>query len=373
MPLHFFDEKASEVKHIAEQAKDCADSLLRPTAIEDDTQCHFRKEIFQALADKQLTSISLPKEFGGLGLSSTVFFAAIEELAKASPSMAIVVGVTNLIQGGISQFGSIHQKEKYLTKLVSGEWLGAFSLSESGSGSDAAGLKLQAKKSKGGYILNGSKLWCSNAGYADLYLVMARTSEDKTKGITSFLVSSDMPGFKVGKQEKKLGLRASSLAELVFENCFVPDERRLGDEGQGIQIALSQLDAGRISIGTVGAGITAEVIERAWNSIAEEGIKQEFSTYYAGLQALKSLIMLTAKEKDRGTVISVLSSQVKLLGSELAMASSSYAMTAMGYEGALREKEVERYFRDSKALQIVEGTNQIQRLVLMRALNAQLS
>lgn len=365
--LRFYPENSAkevEIRQIAQKHSE----VLKQAAFHDDEKSFFNKDFFKAICKDKLNSISLPIEYGGLGLPSQYFYAVIEELAKASPAMAIVVGVTNLIQGAISQFGTSEHKKEYLTKLISGEWLGAFSLSESSSGSDAASLKLSAKKESGGYLLNGTKLWCSNAGYADFYLVMARTGEAGSKGISSFLVKKDQPGFKVGKQEKKLGLRASSLAELIFENCFIDEKMRLAEEGQGFVVALSQLDAGRISIGTCGLGIAIFVLEKLSSMGLPEGDLEELSTYYARAQSIRSMILHASDYRDRKEPITALASMIKLLGSDLAMEITSFALTILGIAGQDKTLGIERLFRDSKALQIVEGTNQIQKKVLSRFL-----
>lgn len=353
-------------------------NYLRPTAIEDDEHSHFRKDVFSKIAKCGFSNKTIPTQWGGGGKSNAHMAIIIEELARASTAMAIVVGVTNLAQGGILAFGTETQKEKFLKPLVTGDWLGAFSLSEPQSGSDAAALRLQATKVEGGYVLNGNKVWCSSAGHADLYLVMGRTSEKRYEGITAFLVPADTVGFRVGKQEKKLGLRASSLAELIFENCFIPDTQRLGKEGEGFQVALSQLDSGRITIGICGLGIAKECLERTLSYFYEleklgtslgEGYREELSSFFAEVSALETLIRESARERDLNQKVSVIGSQIKLLGSDLAMKVSCACLTLCGEKSSQKEFELERLFRDAKALQIVEGTNQIQRLVLARALN----
>jgi alkylation response protein AidB-like acyl-CoA dehydrogenase len=256
--------------------------------------------------------------------------------------------------------------------------LGAFSLSEPQSGSDAAGLRLAAKRTSDGYRLTGTKVWCSNAGFADLYLVIARTGEHRTKGISSFLVPKDAPGFRIGKLEKKLGLRASTLAELIFEDCFIPEGQRLGAEGEGFSVALSQLDGGRIAIGTAGVGASIDALERAWKYLQTrpqqfgEGVQQIFAEHFAGILAVKSMIQQISTRKDRGENISALGAAIKLMGSDLAVRVAGDAVQYMGEAGVCREYEVERVLRDAKALQIVEGTNQIQRLVLSREIAAML-
>ena len=293
----------------------------------------------------------------------------MEELARASLSLSVSVSVTNLVQGAVAAFGNADQKNAYLRPLITGEKLGAFSLSEPHAGSDAASLRLSAKKVDGGYVLNGSKCWCSNAGYADLYLVMGRTAEAKTRGITAFLVPAHTTGFRIGKMEKKLGLRASTLAELVFEDCFIPDAQRLGEEGQGFEVALSQLDAGRIAIGVVGIAAALEAIEVTWSGDLSEGDRHIFAGHFAEVVAARTLLAAAASRRDRREEFATFASSLKLLGSDLAVKVSHDAVHFLGYDGCRSGSTVERLLRDSKALQIVEGTNQIQRLVLSRKLD----
>ena len=373
LPLPETDEK-----RIRDAAVRFGDQHLRPHAIEDDENAHFRREAFNEMAKEKLTCLVVPEEFGGQGLSHLCYYGCLEEVARASGAMAVTAGVTNLVQGALTQFGTADQKEKYLKRLVTGEYLGAFSLSESASGSDAASLKTAARRVPGGYRITGTKMWCSTAGHADLYLLMARTAEDRTKGISSFLISRDTPGFRIGKMEKKLGLSASSLAELIFEDCFVPEDRRLGDEGQGLAVALSQLDGGRITIGAAGVGLAIEAIERVWRYYEEvrgempENVRYAAAYGYAECQAVRLLIRVAALEKDARRSITAIAAQAKLMGSDLAMRVTSQAIEWMGEAGYRREHEIERLFRDAKALQIVEGTNQIQRLVITREMERML-
>jgi len=339
---------------------------LRPFAEEDDRLARFRKEAYRALAQASLTSVSLPTEFGGQSLSYRSYYAVIEEVARASAAFAVTIGVTNLVQGALIQFGSDAQKKQYLPKLASGEWIAAFSLSEPGSGSDAAGLRCAAKKNGATYVIDGTKSWCSTAGQADLYLLMARTGEDRYQGISAFLIEAGTPGFRVGKQEKKMGLRASPLAELIFENCEIPERQRVGIEGQGFTVALSQLDAGRISIGAVGIGIAVESLEYATQQGLDTSALETLSDSYAQLQALKLLTLQAAEKRDRQEKLTALASMVKLLGSDLAMKVTSDVISLLGREAVRENCPVQRMFRDAKALQIVEGTNQIQRTLLAR-------
>lgn len=375
MYLAFFPEAIGDEKKVRETTRAILQSKLRPFAIEDDEKHFFRREVFTEFAQLGYTAMTVPKEFGGRQESYRSYYAFVEEISRGSMALAVAVGVTNLVQGALLAYGTKEQKAKYLTRLVSGELLGAFSLSEPGSGSDAASLRCQATRVSGGYRITGNKVWCSNAGIADLYLLMARTGGDKTKGITSFLIPRDTKGFRIGKHEKKLGLWSSTLAELIFEDCFIPEDQRLGQEGEGFTVALSQLDSGRIGIAACALGVSIEALERVWHHRAEDekngvtfpdGLQQRLATHYAGIQSVKSLLCLIADAKDRGERVTLLASQVKLLASDLAMQITSDAVEFLGERGYTREYEVERLMRDTKALQIVEGTNQIQRMVIAR-------
>lgn len=361
MPLHYFPHPTPEEKKWRELAREMSLKLIAPSIEHDDMNSRYPKEIFQAFGQKGL--VGGEKQFRS-------YYASIDEIAQFSVSFAVVIGVSNITIGGLKKYANEAQKAKYLPPLLKGEWLGAFSLSEPGSGSDAASLQLQATKTKGGYLLNGTKCWCSNAGNADLYLVIARTGPDKTKGITSFLVHKDTPGFRIGKQEKKMGLKSSSLAELIFENCFIAEEDRLADEGKGFEVALSQLEGGRIGIASCGLGAAT----RALQIITDCRVKtsDRMAEFYARLLAVKSLMSSATDLKDQGISEPVVASSLKLLATDLAMEVSSYALEFIPLEDTKQRIELERIFRDSKALQIVEGTNQIQKIIIARDMGIQL-
>jgi alkylation response protein AidB-like acyl-CoA dehydrogenase len=375
VPLTFYPPLQTDEAQCRKKAQQLYHRWILPTALADDRSHLFRPDVFKTFAKEGLAALAVPKAFGGGGFSYRCHYGVIEELAKGPLAFSITLAVTNLVMGGLLAFGNETQKKLYLPKLTSGEWLGAFSLSEPQSGSDAAGLMLKAKKVEGGYSLTGTKCWCSNGSDADLFLVMGRTGEHKTKGISSFLVSKNTPGLRIGKQESKLGLKASSLTELIFEECFISDAQLLGKEGDGFAVALSQLDAGRIGIGACGTGLATAAIECmqkelngsfGQSCLFKEAIAHKFGEYYARLQAVKSLITLASELKDQKQDIRVLASQIKLLGSDLAMEASQDLVHFLGERGYQEEEEVERFFRDAKALQIVEGTNQIQRLVIAK-------
>lgn len=363
MPLQYFPDHFE--KELVAKTISLSRQLIPPTIRKDDETSRYPKEIFQAMAKEGVVGQLLPKTYGGKEASFESYYACIDQLAQESVSLAIVVGVTNLVMGGILKFGSEAQKANYLPKLAKGEWLGAFSLSEPSAGSDAGSLILPAKKTKDGYRLNGTKCWCSNAGHADIYLVMTRTSDDKKRGVTSFLVEKDTPGFRVGKQEKKLGLKTSTLAELIFEDCLIPESQRLGEEGQGFEVALSQLEAGRIGIAACGLGAATRSLELLFRAQIKN-VSDDLAEYYARLIALKSLMHTTTVLRSQGKSKAVLASSLKLLATDLAMELSSFAVENLSLDLCDARVEAERIFRDSKALQIVEGTNQIQKLVLSR-------
>ncbi len=375
MALIFYPPTQSDETAVRQKTQEFYQKWILPTALEEDRKELFRRDLVSLFGKAGLIAQAISKDFGGGGGSYRCHYSVIEELAKGPIAFSVSISVSNLVMGGILTFGNETQKKTYLPKLTAGEWLGAFALSEPQSGSDAAGLMLRATKVPGGYSLTGNKSWCSSGGNADLYLVMGRTGEHKTKGISSFLVTQNTQGFRIGKREKKLGLKSSALTELIFENCFIPDSQLLGKEGAGFEIALSQLDTGRIGIGACGAGIATAAIERMQKELNgdfgktclfKESIAQQFSEYYARLQAIKLLITTASELKDKKQNIKVLAAQIKLLASDLAMEVSQDLVHFLGERGFQEEEQVERFFRDAKALQIVEGTNQIQQLVIAR-------
>lgn len=371
LPSPSAEESAFLTKTIAANQR-----WILPTVVEDDLNEVFRRSTFDSLKAAGLTSLLIPKAWGGQEASQGAYYRVLIELAKASASYSITVGVHQMIQAAVLGFGTAEQQKQFLPALVSGNYLGAFSLSEAGSGSDASALRTTAKQVTGGYEITGTKMWCSNGSDADLFLVMARTGEVGSKGISAFLVHKATKGFRVGKKEKKLGLKASSLTELIFENCFIPSGNRLGAEGEGFKIALSQLDAGRIGIAATALGLAQQTLESLWENEIDltqkkwgDGTRGLWATYFARLQSVFSLLILATQEREKGNSITALASQCKLLASDLAMEMTSLAAESLGMRGILSGSNFERMMRDAKALQIVEGTNQIQKLVLSREMD----
>jgi len=352
---------------------------IEPLMEADDHAENFRMEIFSELGKLGFAGMTTPENFGGAGLSYSDFCIALSEIAKSSVSYAVTISVSSMVQAIINLYGNQKQKETYLPKLASGEEIGAFALSESSSGSDAAALKTTAKKTKGGYLLNGSKMWITSGGVAKTYIVMARTGEAGAKGISAFIVRDGMEGFSYGKKEKKMGWKISPTRELIFENCFVPEENIIKEEGFGFKIAMSALDRGRITIASIGVGLAERALEESIKySLDRKQFSQEIFNFQ-GLQfmmadmateveASRYLVKQAAEEFDQGIINAKLASMAKLKATDTAMKVTTDAVQIFGGVGYTSEYPVERFMRDAKVLQIVEGTNQIQKVVIARSL-----
>ncbi len=355
------------------------ETSIEPHMEHDDASGTFRKEIFQGLGEYGVTGITIPEEFGGAGLSYMDYCYALEEIAKTSVPYAVTVSVSSMVQSILLEFGNKSQKEKYLPELTSGKEIGAFALSESHSGSDAANMKTTAKKVEGGYILNGTKMWITSGGVAKTYIVMARTGGEGAKGVSSFIVTDGMKGFSFGKAEKKMGWKTSPTREIVFENCFVPEENRILDEGQGFKVAMGGLDRGRVAIAAIGIGCAQRALDEAIKySLTRQQFKQSIFDFQ-GLQfmladmateteASRFLVHSAAHSLDSNQPNSKLCSMAKLKATDTAMKVTTDAVQVLGGVGYTSEYPVERFMRDAKVLQIVEGTNQIQRVVIARHL-----
>jgi acyl-CoA dehydrogenase len=284
-----------------------------------------------------------------------------------------------MVQSIINDFGNEKQKSTFLPALTAGQEIGAFCLSESGAGSDASSLKTTAKKVDGGYVLNGTKLWITSGGIAKTYIVMARTGGEGSKGVSSFIVRDGTPGLSFGKKEKKMGWRTSPTREVIFENCFVPEENRLLAEGEGFKVAMAALDKGRITIGAVAVGLSQRALDE---SVKYSLTRQQFNQAifdFQGLQfmmadmaceteASRLLVQEAARLYDEGRPNQKIASFAKLKSTDTAMKVTTDAVQILGGVGYTREYPVERFMRDAKVLQIVEGTNQVQRVVIARQL-----
>ncbi len=352
---------------------------IEPHAEHDDRDEKFRLEIYQSLGQLGFGGMTLPAQYGGAEMSYEDACVAYEELAKSSVAYAVTLSVSSMVQSIINNFGTTEQKQKYLPALTSGQEIGAFALSESSAGSDASSLKTTAKKTDGGYILNGSKCWISSAGVAKTYIVMARTGGEGSKGVSAFIVEDGMKGFEYGKKEKKMGWRASPTRELLFQNCFVPAENLLKEEGFGFKVAMSALDAGRFTIGAIAVGLSQRALDEAVKySLTREQFKQPIFEFQ-GLQfmmadmateisASRLLVRQSAINFDNGSSDGTLAAMAKLKSTDTAMKVTTDAVQILGGVGYTQEYPLERFMRDAKVLQIVEGTNQIQRVVIARNL-----
>lgn len=352
---------------------------IEPHAEHDDANENFRKETFQGLGELGICGMTIDEKFGGLGLGYADLCIALEEIAKSSVSYAVTVSVSLMVQGIIQKFGNDSQKKKYLPLLTSGQEIGAFCLSESTSGSDAKAMKTMAKKVEGGYMLNGAKMWITSGGIAKTYVVMARTGGEGAKGVSAFVVEDGMDGLSFGKKEKKMGWKVSPTREVLFQNCFVPEENLLLGAGEGFKVALGGLDAGRITIGSIAVGLADRALSESVKYSLErqqfdqpifdfQGLQFMMADMACEMEASRLLVMKAAELLDAGKLNSKLCSMAKLKATDVAMKVTTDAVQVHGGVGYTAEYPVERMMRDAKVLQIVEGTNQIQRVVIARHL-----
>ncbi len=350
---------------------------VEPLAQEIDEEERFPIETVEKMKKYGFMGIPFPKEYGGQGCDYLTYAMAVEELSKVCATTGVIVSAhTSLCGGPLLQFGTEEQKKKYLTKVASGEWIGAFGLTEPGAGTDAAGQQTKAVLDGDNYILNGTKIFITNGGYSDCYIVMAMTDKSKgTKGISAFIVEKDFPGFSIGKIEAKMGIRGSSTAELVFEDCVVPKENLLGKEGQGFKIAMQTLDAGRIGIAAQALGIAQGAIDETVKYVKErkqfgraiakfQNTQFQLADMQAKVDAARLLVYRAACNKDAGKPFGVDAAMAKLFAAETAMEVTTKAVQLHGGYGYTRDYPVERMMRDAKITEIYEGTSEVQRMVI---------
>lgn len=364
-------------KILIEQVRAFAQSEIAPKAKELDESGKFPTEIVKQLADMGLMGMMVPEPWGGAGMDAVSYAMAMEEVASACASTAVIMSVNNsLVCYPILAFGTDTQKKKFLTLLAKGEKLGCFALSEPGHGSDPAGLKCQAKKTSDGYLISGTKNWITNGKEAD-YCILFATLDQKQghKGICAFVVDTKSKGFQVSKLEDKLGITASSTAQLFFEDVFVPEECLLGKEGQGLKIALSTLDGGRIGIASQALGIARCALDASKKFAMEreqfgapiaklQAIQFHIADMATRLQAARLLTWSAARAKDLGLKYTKEAAMAKLAASEAAMWIATKGIQVHGGYGYTKEYVVERNFRDAKITEIYEGTSEIQRIVI---------
>ena len=358
--------------------KFCLDKI-EPYMEHDDEVEEFRMDIFTGLGSLGFCGMTIPENYGGAGLTYQDCAVALEEIAKYSVSYSVTVSVSTMVQAIINDFGTAIQKSTYLPALTAGAEIGAFCLSESSAGSDAGSLKTTAKKVEGGYVLNGTKMWITSGGIAKTYIVMARTEDTGSRGITAFIVRDGVPGLSFGKKEKKMGWRASPTREVIFENCFIPEENILIGVGEGFKVAMAALDKGRITIGAVAVGLSQRALDESVkyslsrqqfnHAIFEfQGLQFMMADMACEIEASRLLVQEAARLYDMGKPNQKIASFAKLKATDTAMKVTTDAVQILGGVGYTREYPLERFMRDAKVLQIVEGTNQVQRVVIARQL-----
>ncbi len=359
--------------------REFCDREARPQSHDFESKEQDPAPLYRQLAELGITGIPFPEEHGGAGQSYSTYLLVIEELAHAYLSLAIGLSVHTLCAFAVNQFGTDAQKKEVLARLTTGEWFGAYSLSEPGSGSDAAALSTKAARSNGGYSLNGGKVFCTRGAEADVVLMMARTGPEGARGITAFLLEKATPGFNGAKKEDKMGWRSSPTWSLTLDDVEVPDSRRLGDEGIGFKIALASLDSGRLGIAACGIGLAQAALDAtlAFTTdreqfgrpvAANEGVQFMLADMATGIEAGRRLYRHAARLRDAGEDYSLQAAQAKLFCTDVAMKVTTDAVQLHGGYGYITEYPVERFMREAKGLQIVEGTNQIQRYVIGRRL-----
>ncbi len=366
-----------EQELVKQMVREFAINEVKPIAAEIDVTERFPMENVEQMARYNMLGIPFPTEFGGAGGDNVSYAMTVEELSKVCGTTGVIVSAhTSLCGAPIYQFGTQEQKEKYLTPLAKGEKLGAFGLTEPNAGTDAAGQQTTAVLEGDHYVLNGSKIFITNGGVADIFVVFAMTDKSKgTRGISAFIVEKDFPGFSIGKVEEKLGIRASSTTELVFENCIVPKENLLGKEGKGFSVAMKTLDGGRIGIAAQALGLAQGALDEAvaymkerkqfGKSIAAfQGLQWMVADMDVQIEAARLLVYKAAYKKDMGMPYSVEAARAKLYASEVAMDVTTKAVQLFGGYGYTKEYPVERMMRDAKITEIYEGTSQVQRMVI---------
>ena len=357
--------------------REFAENEVKPLAKELDETERFPTETVRKMAELGMMGLPIPEEYGGSGIDQVGYVLAVEELSKVCATTGIILSAhTSLCCWPIMTFGTEAQKEKYLKPLASGQKLGAFALTEPSAGTDASMQKSTAVLEGDHYVLNGNKVFITNAGAADVFIVFAMTDKEQgTRGITAFILERDMPGFTMGKPENKMGLRASSTCELVFDNVHVPVENRLGAEGKGFKIAMATLDGGRIGVGAQAVGIAQGAIDEAVKFTRERiqfgrRISQFQNTQFtlADMQtrtdAARMLVWRAAAAEQEGRPYTHLAAMAKLFASETASYVTNRAVQLCGGYGYTKDYPVERMMRDAKVTEIYEGTSEVQRMVI---------
>jgi alkylation response protein AidB-like acyl-CoA dehydrogenase len=379
-------ELTEEQEAVRDAAREFARSQLLPDAIERDSNGIFPYKQVKTMGALGFMGMMVSPEFQGGGMDTICYVLAIEEISKVDASAGVIMSVNNsLVCWGLEKYGTLEQKQKYLTKLATGEMLGAFCLSEPEAGSDATSQKTTAREEGDSYVINGTKNWITNGGTADVYLVIAQTDATLAhKGISAFLVDKGMPGFEVGKKEDKLGIRSSDTHSLMFTDVKVPKENLIGGTGFGFKFAMETLNGGRIGIAAQALGIAAGAYELAVDYSKErkafgkpicehQAIQFKLADMATSIEAARLLVMKAAWLKDQGKDYADASAMAKLYASQVAMDVTIEAVQVHGGYGYVKEYHVERMMRDAKITQIYEGTSEIQKIVISRNLLSKLN
>ena len=370
-----------EQELVRQMVRDFAVNEVKPIAAEIDVTERFPMENVKKMGELGMMGIPFPTEFGGAGGDVLSYILAVEELSKVCATTGVILSAhTSLCASLINENGTPEQKEKYLRDLCTGNKIGAFGLTEPGAGTDAAGQQTTAVLDGDNYILNGSKIFITNGGVADTFIVFAMTDKSKgTKGISAFIVEKGFPGFSIGKKEDKLGIRASSTTELIFENCVVPKENLIGREGKGFGIAMKTLDEGRIGIAAQALGIAEGALDEAIKYMKErkqfgrpiaafQGLQWMVAEMSTKIEAARFLVYKAAWLKENKQPYSIDAARAKLYAAEVAMDVTTKAVQLFGGYGYTKEYPVERMMRDAKITEIYEGTSEVQKMVISGSL-----
>ncbi len=369
-----------EQRLIRKAARDFATKELMPNVREWEETATFSRKTFEKMGELDFTGLYVPEEYGGTGVGRLTAAIIFEELAKGCFATAVYLSVHNMVANLIYQYGNESQRKKWVAPLARGEKLGAYSLTEAEAGSDAAALTTSAVKTDSGYVVNGTKLYVTSGEVADVYAVMVRTDEtQKQKGISAIIVEKGTPGFTFGPHEPKMGLNASPTTELHFQDCFVPAENLLGEEGRGLNMALTALNGGRISIGACATGLAQQALDYAMayahkrqqfgkSIISFQGIQFLVADLATEIEAARLMIYRAAWLMDQGEPSVMEAAMGKRFATDTAMRVTTEAVQLLGGYGYMKSYPVEMYMRFAKIAQIFEGTNQIQRIVIAREL-----
>ncbi len=374
-------QDTEHLEMIRKSVREFAEQHIRPFVMEWDESQHFPKDLMHALGAQGYLGVFVPEEYGGSGLGYQEYICIIEEVAKVCSSIGLSLAAHNsLCTGHINYFGNEAQKQKYLTKLATGQWIGAWGLTEANTGSDAMRMQCIAKKDGDHWVLNGTKNWITHGISGDVAVVIARTGELlDSNGMTAFIIESGTPGFRGGKKENKLGMRASETAELIFEDCRVHESQVMGEVGEGFKQAMKVLDGGRISIAALSLGIAKGSYEASVQYSKErqqfgqsisnfQGIAFKLADMAIKIEAAELLTRQAGKMKDEGRLTNKYSAMAKYYASEICVQAATDAIQIFGGYGYTKDFPVEKFFRDSKLCTIGEGTSEIQKLVISRAI-----